>query len=415
MKKLILLLLLISGTLYAQHTPQQIAKQFNALVNVEDEERFYNDLIAKNPAGSAKPDQYNEYRAQLAVDWLIKVNIDKYNLYNNTRPKFTALQLFDLSNLLEYWVDDNKNVAVVEQISRQILDDLGKKMHDDTFGRTGILFEVNAVANARLGHIAIAMKNIKASGEYATFRNFSYFRNTKANYLNRYSIILSAAGQHQRALDTLSMAVGNAISTPKTIVTLKEVYQKVKGNNADVDKYITALQDESYQKIYKEVEKAWIAATKPAPDVTLTDIDGKAVKLSDYRGQIVVIDFWSTVCKPCVAAFPAFQRLVNFYKEEPFRLFVLNEGEDAATVKLYMEKNGYKLNVLFDNNEAIFKALNALGTPQKFVIDANGNINQTSIGYSGSDDKEFYKLKAMVELTKARSSEKTSAVKSKSK
>lgn len=415
MKKLILLLVLVSGTLYAQHTPQQIAKQFNALVNVEDEERFYNDLIAKNPAGTAKPDHYNQYRAQLAIDWLIKGNIDKYNFYKNTHPKFTALQLFELSNLLEYWVDDNKNVAEVEQISKQLLDDLRKKIHDDTFSRTGILLEVNAVANARLGHVDIAMKNIKASGEYATFRNFSYFRNTKANYLNRYSIILSAAGQHQRALDTLSMAVGNAISTPKTIVTLKEVYQKVKGNNADVDKYITALQDESYQKIYKEVEKAWIAATKPAPDVTLTDIDGKAVKLSDYRGQIVVIDFWSTVCKPCVAAFPAFQRLVNFYKEEPFRLFVLNEGEDAATVKLYMEKNGYKLNVLFDNNEAIFKALNALGTPQKFVIDANGNINQTSIGYSGSDDKEFYKLKAMVELTKARSSEKTSAVKSKSK
>ncbi|AMP99499.1 Thiol-disulfide isomerase and thioredoxin [Pedobacter cryoconitis] len=378
-----------------------------------------NDFIMtysqKKPAGAAKPDQYNEYRAQLAVDWLVKGNIDKYNFYKNTRPKFTALQLFELSNLLEYWVDDNKNVAEVEQISKQLLDDLRKKIHDDTFSRTGILLEVNAVANARLGHVDIAMKNIKASGEYATFRNLSYFRNTKANYLNRYGIILSAAGQHQRALDTLSMAVGNAISTPKTIATLKEVFQKVKGNSADVDKYITALQDESYKKIYKEVEKAWITVTKPAPDVTLTDINGKAVKLSDYRGQIVVIDFWSTVCKPCVAAFPAFQRLVNFYKEEPFRLFVLNEGEDAATVKPYMEKNGYKLNVLFDNNEAIFKALNALGTPQKFVIDANGNINQTSIGYSGSDDKEFYKLKAMVELTKARSSEKTSAVKSKSK
>ncbi|WP_157287881.1 hypothetical protein [Pedobacter cryoconitis] len=47
MKKLILLLVLVSGTLYAQRTPQQIAKQFNALVNVEDEERFYNDLLAK--------------------------------------------------------------------------------------------------------------------------------------------------------------------------------------------------------------------------------------------------------------------------------------------------------------------------------------------------------------------------------
>ncbi|MNE66968.1 hypothetical protein D3C80_1625510 [compost metagenome] len=74
-----------------------------------------------------------------------------------------------------------------------------------------------------------------------------------------------------------------------------------------------------------------------------------------------------------------------------------------------MDKKGYKLDVLFDNDEAIFKALDALGTPQKFIIDTKGNINQTGIGYAGSDDKEFYKLKAMVELTKARSSDRSAA------
>ena len=406
MKKLILLLLLVSGSVYAQQTPQQLVKEFHDIVNVEDEERFYNDLIAKRPADPAKPAQYNEYRAQLAVDWLIKGNIDKYKFYKSTNPKFSALQLFDLSNLLEYWVDDNKNTAVVEQISKQILAEIQKKMHDDTFGRTSILLEVNAMANARLGNIGIAMTNIKNSGKNAIFRNIAYFRNTKANYLNRLGAILSAAGEHQRALDTLSNAVRTANSTPKTLVTLKAVYQKAKGNNSGVEKYIAALQDEAYHKITKEVEKAWIADTKPVPDVTLTDMNGKAIKLSDYRGKIVVIDFWSTVCKPCIAAFPAFERANDFYKDEPFQLFVINEGETPDVAKPYMEKKGYKLNVLFDNNEAIFKALGALGTPQKFIIDAKGNINQTGIGYAGSDDKEFYKLKAMVELTKARSSGK---------
>lgn len=406
MKNLILLLLLFAGSVYAQQTPQQIAKEFYALVNVEDEERFYNDLISKLPADPAKPDQYNEYRAQLAVDWLIKGNIDKYKFYKSTNPKFTALQLFDLSNLLEYWVDDNKHIAVVEQISKQILAEIEKKIHDDAFARTSILLEVNAMANARLGNINIAMTNIEKSGANATFRGFAYFRNTKANYLNRLGAILSAAGEHQRALDTLSNAVRTANSTPKTLGTLKTVYQKAKGNDSGVEKYIAALQDEAYQKIAKEVEKAWIADTKLAPDVSLTDMNGKVVKLSDYKGQVVVIDFWSTVCKPCIAAFPAFERAVNFYKDEAFQLFVINEGETPDVVKPYIDKKGYKLNVLFDKDEAIFKALGAVGTPQKFIIDAKGNINQTGIGYAGSDDKEFYKLKAMVELTKARSSGK---------
>lgn len=378
MKKLILLCLLVSGSVYARQKPQQMAK----------------------------PDQHP---AQLAVDWLIKGDIDKYKFYKNTNPKFTALQLFELSNQLEDWVDDNKNVAAVEQISKQILEEIERKMHEDTFGRSVILLEVNAIANAKLGHIGIALRNIeKSTSLKSPYRQFAYFRNSNANYLTRYAAILSASGQHQRAFDTLSNAIRTGVSTPKTVATLNEVYRKVKGNTG-ADKYIAMLQNEAYQKIYKEVEKAWISEPKKAPDFTLTDINGKAIKLSDYKGKIVVIDFWSTVCKPCVAAFPAFERAVDFYKKEAFQLFVINEGESPDIVKPYMDKKGYKLDVLFDNDEAIFKALGAIGTPQKFIIDANGNINQMSVGYAGADDKEFYKLKAMIELTKARSSGKPSA------
>lgn len=403
--------MLISSSAYAQQAALKIAaNQFKALVKVEDEEKFYNDLIAKGPADHAKPDQYNEYRAQLAVDWLTKGNIKKYKFYKNTNPKFTALQLFDLSNLLEYWVDNNINVAEVEQISNQILEELEKKVHDDTFNRAGILLEVNALANANLGNIGIAMRNIEKSGTNAMFRDIPYFRNSKANYLCRYGAILAAAGQYQRALDTLSNAVRNAISTKTTVSTLKEVYQKAKGNSLDVDMYIASLQNEAYNKIAKEVEKAWTAETKKVPGITLTDMNGKAVKLSEYRGKIVVIDFWSTVCKPCVAAFPAFERIVDFYRNEPFKFFAINEGEQPDIVKPYMDKKGYKLDVLFDNEEALFKALGALGTPQKFIIDANGNINQTGIGYTGSDDKEFYKLRAMIELAKRHSSGKSAAI-----
>ncbi len=403
MKKLIFLLL-ISGSAWAQQTPQQIAKEFNAFVKVEDAEKYYNDLLVKSPEDPAKPSQYNDYRAQLAVDWLIKGNVEKYQSYKNSNPKFTGLQLFDISNLLEYWADDNKHVALVEQVSRQLIEELDKKMHRDQFSRLPVLLEVNAVANARLGNIDVAMKNIaKSSDIQSPFRNFAYFRNTLANYLNRYSIILSAAGEDQRALDTLTKAIREANSTSHLVATFKEVYRKVKGNTKGMDKNIATLQDEAYHKVYKEVEKAWIAETKPAPDLPMLDMNGKTVKLSDYRGKIVVIDFWSTTCKPCVAAFPAFERVVDLYKKEAFQLFVVDVGESQETIKAYMDKKGYKLQVLIDN-ESVFKALNALGTPQKFIIDAKGNINQTGIGYAGSDDKEFYKLKAMIELTKARSS-----------
>ncbi|HEY8958871.1 TlpA disulfide reductase family protein [Chitinophaga sp.] len=403
MRILVVMMILTTTYVYGQQSQKEIAKKFNALVNVEDQERFYNELRLKYPADPAKPAPYSEYRAQLAIDWLRKGNIDKYHFYKNTNPKFTAIQLFQLSNLLESWVDNDQHIEWVQQISKQVLDEIALKRHDDTFGRNLILLEVNAVANAKLGNLAIAMENIKKSDENATFRKIPYFRNSDANYLNRLSLILMAAGQHQQAFDTLSNAVRTAVSTPKTVASLKLAYQKVKGNTAGMDEYISSLQEEAYQKIVKEVAGAWMADTKSVPGISLTDMNGKAIKLSDYKGKIVVIDFWSTACKPCVAAFPAFERVIDLYGKEPFQLFVINEGESPDIVKPFMEKNGYKLDVLFDQDETIFKALGALGTPQKFIIDAKGNINQTSIGYGGSDDKEFYKLKAMVELAKVKS------------
>ncbi|QJB36989.1 TlpA family protein disulfide reductase [Chitinophaga oryzae] len=393
----------MSTYVYGQKSQKENAKKFNALVNVEDQERFYNELRSKYPADPAKPASYGEYRAQLAVDWLRKGNIDKYHFYKNTNPKFTSIQLFELSNLLESWVDDDQHIEWVQQISEQVLGEIALKRHDDNFDRQEILLEVNALANAKLGNLAIAMENIKKSDKNAMFRKMPYFRNSNANYLNRLSLILMAAGQHQQAFDTLSNAVRTAVSTPKTITSLKLAYQKVKGSTAGMDKFISSLQEEAYQKIAKEVAEAWMADTKPVPDVSLTDLNGKTIKLTDYKGKIVVIDFWSTACKPCVAAFPAFERVIDLYGEGPFQLFVINEGESPEIVKPFMEKKGYKLDVLFDQDETIFKALGALGTPQKFIIDAKGNITQTGIGYAGSDDKEFYKLKAMVELAKAKS------------
>lgn len=135
MKKIILLLLWVSNSAWAQQMPQQNTKELKSFVKVEEAEKFYNDLVAKFPEDSSKSEQYGEYRAQLAVDWLIKGNIEKYKFYKKTNPKFTALQLFDLSNLLESWVDNDKNIAEVENISKEILEEIeNNKMYDDRFG-----------------------------------------------------------------------------------------------------------------------------------------------------------------------------------------------------------------------------------------------------------------------------------------
>jgi hypothetical protein len=99
------------------------------------------------------------------------------------------------------------------------------------------------MANAQLGNVDVALKNIKKSSEIKDgAREMNYFKDSKANYYKRYAIVLSAAGKDKMALDSLIYAVRNADSNPKLVKTLRKVYKKVHGNDKGADKLITDLQ-----------------------------------------------------------------------------------------------------------------------------------------------------------------------------
>ncbi len=235
-------------------------------------------------------------------------------------------------------------------------------------------------------------------------RDMHYFKDSKANYLNRYAIVMSLAGEHQKAFDTLSRAVSMAESNPQSIETLRTLYKKVKGGDNGCEAYIASLQAEAYHKIFEEVEKSYISDDKVRSDIAVPDLNGKMVNLADYKGKILVIDFWATLCTPCVACFSGFEKVVADYRKDPFQLFVIDLFEDQATVKSYIAKKGITLDVLHDEPSIAGNkyGIDTKGTPTKIVFDPDGIERFESSGYSGSTDKEYYKLKAMVEITKAR-------------
>jgi thioredoxin-related protein len=80
-------------------------------------------------------------------------------------------------------------------------------------------------------------------------------------------------------------------------------------------------------------------------------------------------------------------------------MFVVDLFEDEATVKSFIAKKGIRLDVLRDEEN---KGYDVQGTPTKIVYDPMGHIRFYSSGYAGSTDREYYKLKSMVEITKAR-------------
>ncbi|GGH30133.1 TlpA family protein disulfide reductase [Sphingobacterium alkalisoli] len=424
MKKLILVLLL-STKAWAQEAPAKYNfNDFMVIEKVEDQEKKYNEMLRELPPQEHITSVTNDFRGELAFAWLATGNVERYNYYKSTKPDFSARQFLYLANALEKLFDEKKDYAAVAEISNALLQEIKEGTLEDVLGRTPVLKELNAAANAKLGKVDKAKEMIAtlSSAEENPMREIPYFKDSKSNYLNRYAIVLSAAGENQSAFDLLTKAFREADSNPNTVTTFKEIYKKAKGTDKDFELYLKSLQDEAYQHYYKEVEKLYIAspqktlkATIPSPDdatemmtlfeakkavqdITLENLKGEPVPLADHTGKILVIDFWTTLCTPCVAAFSGFERVVADYTKDELQLFVIDLFETNSTVKAYVAQKGITLDVLRDEENLAYEVQ---GTPTKIIFDPSGNIRFYSSGYAGSTDREYYKLKAMVEITKA--------------
>lgn len=424
MKKLILLLL-ISSSAWAQQTPVKKygLQDLMMIEKVEDQDKYYNENKAKL---AEKED--NSCRAELAVNWLAKGNLEKYDQYQAADPKYNPMQFLNLSYALEKLFDEKKQYAAVAKYTNEFLEQLKKGTSTDPFGRAHILMDLNAAANARLGN-AEAAKAMIANSTAKTVASASdngYFKDVKSNYLNRYAIVMAAAGNYQIAFDTLSKAFREADSNPYMVGTFKEIYTKIKGSDKGFEQYLKSLTDEAYQKYYHKVEKMYVesptlpltgtmpiakqpgktintfSANKPLKDIVMNTLEGKPINLAAYSGKVLVLDFWTTGCTPCVAAFAGFEKVVADYKKSEFQLFVVNLFEPQAAVKIFAARKPVKLEILQDEEN---KAYSVTATPTKIIFDPMGNIRFFSSGYAGSTDREYYKLKAMVEITKARAAQ----------
>lgn len=115
-----------------------------------------------------------------------------------------------------------------------------------------------------------------------------------------------------------------------------------------------------------------LAVGEVAPDWTLTDALGKTYSLSNYRGKIVILDFWATWCGPCVKAMPEIQALHDKFKDRGVEVFGINAWEESNS-SAYFKDKGYTYNLLL-NGETITKPYRVSNLPTIYVIGAKGEI-----------------------------------------
>lgn len=116
-----------------------------------------------------------------------------------------------------------------------------------------------------------------------------------------------------------------------------------------------------------------------APDFELVNVEGENVKLSDYRGQAVLINFWATWCGPCRIEMPAIQARYEQYSPELVILAVDND-ESLEIVSAFVDELGLTFPVLLDPGAAIQNLYQIRGYPSSYFVDANGIIQVVHIG-----------------------------------
>jgi thiol-disulfide isomerase/thioredoxin len=128
-------------------------------------------------------------------------------------------------------------------------------------------------------------------------------------------------------------------------------------------------------------------AVSPAPTLRLPDTDDKVVDLAQYRGKVVLVNFWATWCPPCRKEFPSLGRVRKLFKPADFEVLAVNVGEDPDAVFSFTGITEFP--VLFDRDSKTMASWPVKGLPTTFLIDRQGRLAFRATGGREFDDAEI--------------------------
>jgi cytochrome c biogenesis protein CcmG, thiol:disulfide interchange protein DsbE len=116
------------------------------------------------------------------------------------------------------------------------------------------------------------------------------------------------------------------------------------------------------------------------PPLALQDLSGKAHDLADYRGKVVLVNFWATWCEPCRAEMPSIDRLRRSLEGRPFEVLAVNLAEPLSRIEKYLDLMPLGFPLLRDRDSAVSKAWKAKLLPASYLVGRDGRIRYVAYG-----------------------------------
>jgi len=132
-----------------------------------------------------------------------------------------------------------------------------------------------------------------------------------------------------------------------------------------------------------------LAAGTAAPDFSLPARDGSTVRLSELKGQVVMINFWATWCGPCRQEMPLLTQLQSKYEPLGFTLLGVNVEPDSAAAQDWLKGMAVDFPILFDRKNAVAESFGVQGMPSSVFLDRAGNVRYVHRGYKPGDEAKY--------------------------
>lgn len=216
--------------------------------------------------------------------------------------------------------------------------------------------------------------------------------------------MLVRAARYKEALDTYTAVLKERAGGQVVEQKMKQAYIALHGaDTLGFDTYLSGVKSRIAYEFSDSIRRSTVK--QKAPVFELKDLEGKVVRLEDYVGRVVVLDFWATWCVPCKASFPAMQKVVNKYVADTSVVFLFIDTWEytkdvGPAIKDFLGRKQYTFRVLRDEKDAVVKQYGVDGIPAKFIIDKEGYIRFSMKGSNGTDEEAVNELVEMITLSR---------------